>query len=46
MHELIIFEERIGDVSTKMIIEVIAQKLKISHQFSLNVMICPFFRGM
>jgi hypothetical protein len=46
MHELLTLEEIISDVGIRMTIEVIAQKLKINHIFSLDVVVCPFLKGM
>jgi hypothetical protein len=45
MHELLTLEEKICDVSTKVIIKMIVQKLKINHNSSLVVVVCPFLGG-
>jgi hypothetical protein len=46
MHELPTLEKRTGDVSIRMNVKVITQKLKINHHSSLDVMVCPFSEGI
>jgi hypothetical protein len=46
MHELFTLEEIIGDVNKGVIVEAVAQKLKISHHSSLDMVVCPFLEGM
>jgi hypothetical protein len=46
MHELLTLEKRISDVSIGVNVKVIAQKLKINHHSSLDVMVCPFSEGI
>jgi hypothetical protein len=45
VHELLTLEEKIGG-STGVTVEVVVQKLKINHQSSLDVVVCPFLGGM
>jgi hypothetical protein len=42
----LLWKREISNVSTKVTIEVLVQKLKISQDSSLNVMVCPFSRGI